>query len=74
MNIKSIVLGTVFLLSGTFSFAESTHLPQAVEHTKVAITHGEAGHAPVLVEHTKTALTHAEASEKTEANAPESRH
>jgi Small metal-binding protein len=68
MNIKTIAITTAFLLSGAFAFAESVHLPQAVEHTKAAITHGEAGHASVLVEHASTALTHAKASEKAEAN------
>ena len=68
INIKTIALATTLLLSGAFAFAESVHLPQAVEHTKAAITHGEAGHAPMLVEHASTALTHAEASEKAEAN------
>ena len=68
MNIKIILLATISLLGGSFAFAESVHLPQAIEHTNAAITHGEAGHAPVLVEHASTALTHAEASEKAEVN------
>jgi hypothetical protein len=55
-------------LAGEPSTAESVHLPQAVEHTTAAITHGEAGHAPVLVEHAEAALTHAEASQKAQAN------
>lgn len=68
MNIKSIALAITFLLSGAFAFAESVHLPQAVEHTKEAITHGKEGHASVLVEHATAALTHAKESEQAEAN------
>ena len=40
MNIRTIALTTVLLFSGSFAFAETVHLPQAVEHTKAAITHG----------------------------------
>jgi hypothetical protein len=68
MKIKALALASALLLSGPFAFAESVHLPQAIEHTKAAITHGEMGHAPILVEHAEAALTHAEASQKAEAN------
>ncbi len=67
-NIALIIVTPLFLLSGAFAFAESVHLPQAIEHTQVAISQGESGHADALAEHASVALTHAEASEKAEAN------
>jgi hypothetical protein len=68
MKTKIIALAAAFLMSSGLALAESVHLPQAVEHTKAAITHGEAGHAPILVEHATVALDHAKASDKAEAN------
>ena len=40
------------------------HSAQALEHAKVAATHGNAGHASVLTEHAEVSLEHAEAAEK----------
>ena len=63
-----------WVLSSGFALAESVHLPQAIEHTKTAITLGEASnhngieHVPSLVSNVNTALEHAKASEKAEAN------
>jgi hypothetical protein len=74
MNIKTLCLALVFCVHSGFSLAESVHLPQAIEHTKTAITHGEASnhggieHVPLLVSNINTALEHAKASEKAEAN------
>ena len=74
MNVKCICLMIALLLSSGLSSAESTHLSQAIEHTKAAITHGEAinhnglEHVPLLVSNINTALEHAKASEKAEAN------
>jgi hypothetical protein len=64
MNIKATALAAALLLAGSCAFAESVHNPQAVEHTKAAITHGEMGHAPVLQEHAEAALTHAKGLSK----------
>ena len=74
MNTKSIVLVLSLILNAGAVMAESKHLPQAIEHTKAAITHGEASshdgieHVPLLVSNINTALEHAKASEKAEAN------
>ena len=69
-----ISVGLACLLSSGFVFAESVHLPQAIEHTKAAVAHGEASnhggleHVPLSVSNLNTALEHAKASEKAEAN------
>ena len=68
MKKQMIALAAALVMSSGIALSESVHLPQAVEHTRAAITHGEAGHAPVLVEHATVALDHAKASEKAEAN------
>ena len=74
MNRRMVYLVMGWVLSGGFALAESVHLPQAIEHTKAAITHGEASnhngieHVPLLVSNVNTALEHAKASEKAEAN------
>lgn len=72
---NKVISGLIGLMMyGGFSLAESVHLPQAIEHTKSAITHGDASHhggiehVPLLVSNINTALEHAKASEKTEAN------
>ena len=66
MKKSAIALAIALLSTGSFAYAEPVHNPQAVEHTKQAITHGEAGHAALLQEHAQTALTHAKASEVAE--------
>ena len=74
MNAKIILIALTGILSTGFALAESVHLPQAIEHTKAAIAHGEASnhngieHAPPLVSNINTALEHAKASEKAEPN------
>ena len=40
------------------------HSAQALEHAKVAATHGEMGHASVLTEHAEVSLVHAQAAEQ----------
>ena len=40
------------------------HSAQALEHAKVAVTHGEMGHASVLTEHAEVSLQHAQAAEQ----------
>lgn len=74
MNTKIILLVFMSLLGSGFALAESVHLPQAIEHTKAAIAHGESvnhsgiEHVPTLVSNINTALEHAKASEKAEPN------
>jgi hypothetical protein len=74
MNRKTNCLVIGLMLNCGLALAESTHLPQAIEHTKAAITHGEASnhdgieHVPLMVSNINTALEHAKASEKAEAN------
>lgn len=68
MTLKNILSITALSLISFLALAESVHLPQAVEHTKVAIKEGEAGKARALAEHATVALEHANASEKAEAN------
>ena len=68
MKIQHIVLATALLLNSALVFAESVHLPQAIEHTKAAITQGGAGHVPTFLEHASTAREHAKASEIAEVN------
>jgi hypothetical protein len=69
MNIRILAIATAFLLNSTGVGAETVHLPQAIEHTKAAIKHGEAGDAAVLMDNAAAALAHAKASEEVEANA-----
>ena len=75
MKNTMIALSMAWLLSSGFAFAESVHLPQAIEHTKAAVAHGEAinhgglDHVPLSVSNLNTALEHAKASEKAEPNA-----
>ena len=40
------------------------HSAQALEHAKVAATHGNMGHASVLTEHAVVSLEHAQAAEQ----------
>ena len=68
MKIQSILVATLLATTSGVLFAESVHLPQAVEHTQAAIKEGKAGKATALTEHATVALEHAKASEKAEAN------
>jgi hypothetical protein len=74
MKNTMIAVSMAWLLNSGLVFAESVHLPQAIEHTKAAVAHGEASnhggveHVPLLVSNINTALEHAKASEKVEAN------
>ncbi len=52
MNIKLLAIVTAILWNGGNVLAESVHIPQAIEHTKAAITHGEAGsHGGIEIRH-----------------------
>lgn len=66
MKTGTIATAFALLLTGSIATAESVHNPQAIEHTKAAITEGSAGHAGTLLEHAEVALTHAQASQKAE--------
>lgn len=68
MKIITIIFSTTLLLNSAFAFAESVHLPQAIEHTKAAITQAKLGHTPTFLEHASTAREHAKDSEMAEAN------
>lgn len=56
-KIALISAGLLVLMSSAV-FAEE-HADVALDHTKMAIVHGNAGHGPVLVEHATEALLHA---------------
>jgi hypothetical protein len=68
MTMKPIFAMIIMSAISSIAVAETVHLPQAVEHTKLAIKEGEAGKAQGLSEHASQALEHAQASEKAEAN------
>lgn len=69
MKSKTILVAIGLLLSSPFLSAETVHLPQAIEHTQLAIKHGEANDAAQLMDHASAALEHAKASEEVEPNA-----
>lgn len=61
----------VLLLSAAIARAECTHLPKALEHTRLSLTQSESGKSdtmPVLIGNLSNALEHAKASEKAEKN------
>jgi Small metal-binding protein len=66
--INTLIAILSLALFSTWAFGEAVHLPQAIEHTQLAIKDGEAGKAAGLSEHATIALEHANASEKAEAN------
>jgi len=68
MHMNRIIVAGL-LVASPFLSAETVHLPQAIEHTRLAIKHGEANDAAQLMDQASAALEHAKASEDIEANA-----
>ena len=56
---KIAMIGAVLMTLASSSVFAEEHANAALDHTKMAIVHGQAGHGPVLVEHASSALLHA---------------
>ena len=72
-RLKTTMLSCIViaLLGMTTAYAECTHLPQAIEHTKLSVSQSEATKpdgTPLLTSNLAAALEHAKASEKAEKN------
>jgi len=64
----ALSFGLSAFVAPQISLAAGSHVAEAIEHVKEAITVGRAGRADGFTDHTEEALKHAEAAQKEKAN------
>lgn len=69
LAVAALVLGMITFVASSVSWAEKSHLAQAIEHIEAAIKEqGKPKYEAMLVVHLTEARQHAEASKKEKAN------